>query len=371
MAAAGIDVVRFAHRPSVQPILSPAERQEAAATRYLATGSPLPLILALLRTACSSPRRTARAVRELRRLSRAGFANVGHLLLACRLVEEMRAAGIGCLHVHFAMTSAVVAMLARHLGGPPWTLTVHGPEEFDPERAGVLSDMVRSATAVVAVSEWAASHVGRSRASAGSRPAVVRLGVDPAHMSAPTPLDPQGPILCVARLDRRKGHHVLLDALALIAPQSRTFQVELIGDGPIRQELESLVDRRGLAKLVRFGGWQSQDELISRLDACRFLVMPSLAEGLPVALMEAFARARPVIATDVGGIGELVAHRANGLLVSAGDTVELSKAILELASAPAEQLSEWGRRGRRTIEAQYDARSNARALIDVWNGLRI
>src|SRR5688572_23816593 len=324
VSAVGLEVCRIAHRPSDQPILSQGELEEASRTYYLATRSIFTLVLACLRRAVSDPLRMVRAVRLLRMMGRTGSARVGHLLLACRLVDQLQAMRVDYLHVHFAMTSAAVAALSRQLGGPPWTLTVHGPEEFDAARATAFAVLVRAASATVAVSNWAAGFVAQVEKPGGGAARVVRLGVDGDYLSVPSEIDPSGPILCIARLDRRKGHDVLLDALALIPSERRNFQVELIGDGPLRRELESAVARRGLSKLVRFRGWLSQKEVLSRLDACRCLVMPSLAEGLPVALMEAFARARPVIATSVGGTTELVAHRINGLVVTAGDAVELS-----------------------------------------------
>jgi colanic acid/amylovoran biosynthesis glycosyltransferase len=367
--SAGVDVSRFAHRPSDQPILSPIEREEAAVTRYLATGSMFSLLGAFLRQAISSPMRMMRASRELRVMLRAGSANVGHLLLACRLVEHLKAARVDCLHVHFAMSSAVVAMLTRLLGGPPWTLTVHGPEEFDAARATTFASLVRAASATVAVSEWAAGFAARIDTQSGHSPRLVRMGVDSDYLSAPAAMDPSGPILCIARLDRRKGHDVLLAALDLIPRDRRNFQIELIGDGPLRHELESAVARHGFSSFVRFRGWLSQPEVLARLDACRCLVMPSLAEGLPVALMEAFARARPVIATSVGGITELVTHRVNGLVVPAGDVVGLSRAVLEIVEATPGQLSEWGHSGRRSIEIGFNSSRNAQALAAIWEGL--
>jgi len=367
--AAGIDVCRFAHRPSDQPILSPIDMEEAAATHYLATSGIFSLLGAFLRQTICRPLRMMRASGQLRVMLRAGSANVGHLLLACRLVEYLKAARVDYLHVHFAMSSAVVAMLTRLLGGPPWTLTVHGPEEFDAERAKTFASVVRAASATVAVSEWAAGFIARIDTQDGRVPRVVRMGVDSDYLSAPAAIDPSGPILCIARLDRRKGHDVLLAALALIPRDRRNFQVELIGDGPLRHELESAVARRGFSTFVRFRGWISQHEVLSRLDACRCLVMPSLAEGLPVVLMEAFARARPVIATSVGGITELVTHRVNGLVVPAGDAVELSRAVLEIVGATSVQLFEWGYRGRLSIESEYVSSRNAQALAAVWKGL--
>jgi glycosyltransferase involved in cell wall biosynthesis len=122
------------------------------------------------------------------------------------------------------------------------------------------------------------------------------------------------------------------------------------------------VDRLGLADVVKFRGWLSQGELRDRLDACRFTVLPSLSEGLPVAIMESFARARPVIATDIAGVTELVEHQRNGIVVPAGDATRLAAAIEALLEAPEAELHRMGMRGRERVVDECDSDRNAREL---------
>ena len=343
MSACDIDVYRFAHRPSIQPLLAQQDLEDAAATHYLATQSVLQMLVALLRVTLARPTRMAGALREFLRLRRAGTARFGHVLLACLLTERLREAKVDCLHVHFAMSSAVVAMLARQLGGPPYTLAVHGPEEFEAARSDTLEILVRASSATVAVSNWAARFVAQVTGVAHPPVRIIRMGVDDVYLSKPKCIDPFGAVLCVARLDSRKGHQVLFEALASIPIDQRALQVQLIGDGPMRRELERDVSRLGLSEHVSFLGWLSQDEIVAKLDACRFLVLPSLDEGLPVVLMEAFSRSRPVIATDVGAIQELVAHGLNGFVVKVGDADELKASHLSNASiSPRPAFQYWG-----------------------------
>jgi len=372
VSALGHEVVRFAHRPSEQPLLSEADVADAAATTYLASGSRWSLVAAILQSAMQRPGLLAKAIRETVRLRKIGPVNAGHLLLACKLASCMKAASVDHLHVHFAMTSAAVAKLARSLGGPPWTLAVHGPEELESSRARMFATLVQASDETIPVSEWAATFVRRVPRPDGHPVGqnLVHMGVDDPFLERPVPLDAAGPMLCIARLERRKGHSVLLDAIGSIRQQQPDLRVELIGDGPLRKSLQTALDRRGLSRHVTLKGWLAPKQVVDSLDRCRCLVLPSLAEGLPVVVMEAFARGRPVIAADVGGITELVRHRFNGLLVPPGNAVQLGGALLELARASPEQLAEMGARGRALVESEYDSARNARKLAAIWSKLR-
>jgi glycosyltransferase involved in cell wall biosynthesis len=175
-----------------------------------------------------------------------------------------------------------------------------------------------------------------------------------------------GNVLCVARLELRKGHDVLLDAVASMLDDQPSIRVELIGDGPMRRTLESELRRRRLTANVALLGWLAPEQIAAKLDGCRCLVLASLAEGLPVVLMEAFARQRPVIATNVGGVSELVKHGINGLVVPAGDSARLGSALRELMDAPIDRLAEMGARGRELVESEYRSAANAGKLVAIW-----
>jgi colanic acid/amylovoran biosynthesis glycosyltransferase len=368
---AGVTVLRFAHRPSNQPFAGAADRVEAERTEYLATAPLASLLLSFLRIAASRPGRIWIAMRRALRLRPAKIAHLGHLLLACRLLERLRRAGARQLHVHFGLESAVVAMLTRDLGGPPWSMTVHGPEEFEPEKRSKLRILVQAAGETIAISEWAANAIRRIAGPEDPAIRVIGMGVDNEFLTPPVAVRDSGSILCIARLETRKGHEVLLDALSSIPAQRRNFLCELIGDGSCRAQLEAEVSRRRLAANIRFTGWLTEDEVRRKLDLCRFLVLPSLAEGLPVVIMEAFARARPVIATGVAGVAELVRHDENGMLVAAGDSGALARAIEFMHGLPAERLFELGLRGRTIVLDKCDSRRNALELAATWQRRRV
>jgi glycosyltransferase involved in cell wall biosynthesis len=365
---AGWKVVRFAHRPSAQPLASASDRIESERTEYLATGNPIGLLIPLLAALIARPARVAKAASLLGSFGLRNLRGLSYFLLACRLQDRLASVGVLHLHVHFAQSSAVVAALAHALGGPRWSMTVHGPEDFEPGRLPRLAALARAAGGVAAISEWAATEVRRAAAGARIDIRVVRMGVDSACLDAPVSIAPAGPIACVARLDDRKGHRVLFDALVLLKDHGERPVVELLGDGPERQALEAEARERGLAGQLEFRGWQTEEGVRASLDGCRFLVLPSRAEGLPVAIMEAFARARPVIATAIAGIPEIVEDGRNGRLVPAGDAPALASAIRQLLAMTPAQLEALGLQGRRAVEMRFDSQQNAGLLTALWKG---
>jgi glycosyltransferase involved in cell wall biosynthesis len=154
----------------------------------------------------------------------------------------------------------------------------------------------------------------------------------------------------VGRLTPPKDHSTFLKAAALIlqkAPQTRFL---IVGDGPLRKDLELQAQRLGLGKPLVFAGLRT--DIPAVLAALDVLVFSSLWEGLPVALLEGMAAARPVVATAVGGIPEVVAPDKSAFLVPPGDAVALSQACLRLASDPATRRS-MGQAGLERVAALY------------------
>lgn len=139
-------------------------------------------------------------------------------------------------------------------------------------------------------------------------------------------------LLILASLVRRKGIDVLLDAFAKLSGDGRNAVLWIAGDGPERASLERRASELGIGARVRFLG--RRDDTADLLAACDVFVLPSRREGLGVAALEAMAAARPVVATDVGGLGETVVHERTGLLVPPEDPVALGAAIDRLTGDP-------------------------------------
>jgi len=142
----------------------------------------------------------------------------------------------------------------------------------------------------------------------------------------------------------------------------------LIGDGPMRGELESFIGRNNLAGCVVLRGWQSNEKVRQEIVAARAMVLPSFAEGLPVVVMEALALGRPVISTFVAGIPELVEEGITGYLVPAGSIERLAEAMRRVLREDVARLREMGARGAARVAEAHDASREAEKLANLFRG---
>jgi hypothetical protein len=179
----------------------------------------------------------------------------------------------------------------------------------------------------------------------------------------------------VAALQPYKGIPVLIEACARLAAAGFRFHCDIVGDGPLRHSLADAIASAGLGASVRLRGALRQDEVAALLHEAELFVLPSVVapdgqmEGIPVALMEAMAAERPVIASAISGIPELVEHAASGLLVEPGNPRALAEAIACLLG-DARRARELGRRARDTVRRAFrlDACTAAlRCELDRWN----
>jgi len=368
----GLVVQRYAVRGWDGPLADAEDIQERASTRYLLQSGMTGLVGPLLRALVSAPGRffaaLALAWRMGRRADRPLPYHLVYLAQACTLLGWLRQSGAVHLHAHFGTNPAEVAMLVRALGGPPYSFTVHGPEEFDkPEFLG-LREKIDRAAFVVAISSYGRSQLYRWAAlAAWPKVRVVHCGLESAFHAVAASAPPTLPrLVCVGRLCEQKGQLLLIEAAHRLAARGIPFELVLAGDGEMRGEIEREVARLDLAPRVRITGWISSAQVRDEILGSRALVLASFAEGLPVVLMEAMALCRPVVSTFVAGIPELVREGETGWLVPAGDIEALTAALEACLAAPPEQLSEMGRRGRDRALARHDANVGAARLAELF-----
>jgi glycosyltransferase involved in cell wall biosynthesis len=158
---------------------------------------------------------------------------------------------------------------------------------------------------------------------------------------------------------------LLIEALGRLKRDGLEAELVLIGDGPLRAEIEQGIVEHGLVGQVHLAGWADGSAIRQALDDACALVLPSLGEGLPVVIMEAFARGRPVLSTYVAGIPELVVPGQNGWLVPAGSVEALVDALRQVLDTPSTRLAELGRDGRARVAEQHDASRNGGQLADL------
>ncbi len=167
----------------------------------------------------------------------------------------------------------------------------------------------------------------------------------------------------VATLKEQKGHRFLLNALPKVVKQYPDLKVLFIGDGELRDALQSRTLGLGLENYVHFLG--NRSDVPALLAASDYFILPSLWEGLPMALAEAMASGLPVIATRVSGTSQVMIHAETGLLVPPGNSDELSFAMLKLLSNPV-RATEMGAAARRRVEVHFSAQAQAREYVALF-----
>ncbi|OZB49375.1 MAG: hypothetical protein B7X42_05435, partial [Thiomonas sp. 14-66-4] len=287
---------------------------------------------------------------------------------ACRLVQWARAAGAVHVHAHFGTNSAEVVLLARLLGGPRFSFTVHGPEEFDKPLGIHLREKIEHSAFVVAISSFCRSQLFRWVGSAHwGKVEVVRCGIEPNfHSGVEVRCNPSRQLVCVGRLSEQKGHLLLIEAAALLAAEGEDFTLLLAGDGELRAQIEATIAANGLGGRVVITGWIGSMQVRELLLGSRALVLSSFAEGLPVVVMEAMALGRPVVATQVAAMAELVEDGSSGWLCPAGDAAALAAAMRRCLHASEEQLTAMGTHGRAVVLSRHDADREAQKLGNLF-----
>lgn len=374
LEAQGVEIVRVSIRGWDDVLVDAQDRAEQARTRYLLRDGAAPLLrhglLAALRTPKAFVQALGCALRQWRRGDRSLALNLISLLEAAYLKHLFENRDVQHFHVHFGTNGAAVAMLCRKLGGPTYSLTVHGPEEFDAPRQLGLDVKVAGAAFAIAISHFAAGQLRRWVQPADRRRIhIVRCGLDATFLSR----EPQAPpdnrrLVCVGRLCMPKAQTELVEAIGDLHDDGIDVELVLAGDGEDRPEIERLIERRGLQQKIQITGWLSADQVRQQIESARAMVLGSTAEGLPVVLMEALALGRPVIATYIAGIPELVAEAQAGWLVPSGDRNALITAIRECLESPVAGLRAQGMRGKALVERNHSAAIEAAKLRAMFEG---
>ena len=365
--AAGLTVLRYSIRAAPPSLPDPRDTAERDVTTVVLAQGAMGLIGALAVQIITHPIGFLRALGCAFAMARASWGSawrqLAYLAEAAWLCRAWRREGVTHVHAHFGTNPAAVARLARAWGGPRYSFTVHGPDEFDTPLSGDLHGKIADAAFVAGISSYGRSQLMRwSTPEDWAKIAVVRCGVDASFLDSDAGDPPDNATLCcVARLSPQKGLHILVEAIAKVAPECPDLRVVIVGDGPLRASLEQQAATLGVTGNIAFVGTASGDTVRQHLLDARAFVLPSFAEGLPVVLMEALALRRPVITTWVAGIPELVDAKV-GWLSPAGDVDALADAIRAALAAPMADLARMGDEGRRRVAAAHDAMANGADL---------
>lgn len=366
----GHDVVRYAVRPVRFPLVDKHDLQEAKLTRHVLRQPFKVMAASIATTMAAKPRGFLRAsLTAVQFAHKAGGSYLRHLIYlaeATVLASWCRQDGIQHLHAHFGTNAATVACLAKMMSDIKVSITVHGPEEFDrPERLG-LKEKVAMSDFTVAVSSFGRSQLLRwTRLQDWRKIHVVACGIDNHGIEtrdSEYPFEPR--LVCIGRLSEQKGHLLLLQAVHRLVSKGLDIRLTLVGDGPLREVIERCIQELHLTHVVEITGTASQERIHEELRRSRALVCPSFAEGLPVVLMESMGLGRPVIATYIAGIPELV-RPDTGWLVPAGDVDALADCMEEVLRLDPLELARMGAAAKQRALARHDVRKSASKLEDL------
>lgn len=363
----GLQLPRLAVRRWDGHLVDPRDIAEQARTQYILTDNTSGLLRAFFADMVMNPLGLTRSLPTWLKLwfrsDRGMIRNTAYLLEAIYLRRQAATMGLRHIHVHFGTNAASVAMLSHLMGGPTYSFTSHGPDEFNRPEEHSFDLKIHHAAFVIAISRYC-----RDRLAALALPKdaakiqIARCGIALEEFQPDDqPFPENRTLVCIGRLCPQKGQVHIPAAVGKLRDEFPDLRVILVGDGESRAEIEAEIAKHQVADFIELRGWVANLEVRDLLRASRGMLLPSYAEGLPIVIMEAFALGRPVISTTVAGIPELVDETC-GWIIPPGSHDQLVAAMRAMLRATPAELAEMGRVGRKRVEHLHDRRIPARLL---------
>jgi len=292
-----------------------------------------------------------------------------------RFLVELLRFDAPLVHVHLAPRASFwrksVFCRVAEITGRPYLLHVHGSEfmqfhdrECSARSRRLIARTFRKAAIVFALSEqW---RIDLLRICPDAHVEVLPNAVPLPDLSAPAARHPSGRLTVVflGRLGKRKGTCALIEAFARVASSRPDVHLTCGGDGDVAGATR-LAQQLGIADKVTCTGWLGPDDAARALSAADVFTLPSHAEGVPMALLEAMSWGLPAVTTPVGGIAQVVTHGESGLLVPPGDVDALAAALGALLDDP-QQRMRLGAAARRVVEQQFSIDAAMHRLRGVY-----
>ncbi len=297
---------------------------------------------------------------------------VGILPKCTAMARQMEREGITHIHAHFATHPALAAWVVHCLTGIPYSFTAHGSDIHT--RQTMLATKVRDARFAVMISRYNTRFViDHCGPELKSKMRLLHCGIDPEYFRPRLERRDASNILrilCVASLRRVKGHIYLLQACRRLLKRQGDFHVDMVGSGPLSEELFAATRELGLEHHVSWHGDQPRDRVAELMKVADVAVLTSIQdakgrrEGIPVVLMEAMASELPVVASDQSGIPELVVNGQTGLLAPPEDDATIADHLIRLSLDP-ELRQRMGHAGRERVVKLFNIETNA-AVLASW-----
>ena len=362
VAAADAGVVQPAAAPWVERLQRPGPGEGARALAWWLLRRPLRTLGTLTTVVAAHARRPGILVRALVTVP-----------LAAAHARRFRRARVDHVHAHFANYPTLAAWIAHRLAGVSYSFTPHAHDLF--VHQAMLARKAADAAFVVAISDYNRRFLLEQAGPTIDVP-IVRYGIDPERFTfrvRPANGDAPPRIACVARLLAYKGHAVLLRAIADAPPPLAGAQLELVGDGPLRAELERDVAALGLCDRVRFHGAVPEPVVADVLARADVFALPSVIspdgdrEGIPNALIEAMAAGLPAVSTYHSGVPELIEDGRTGYLAQPGDVDDLRAALVRALSEP--DPAPRAEAARAVVEVEFSSHHSARRLVELFSAV--
>ena len=370
--ARGVDLeILSIRRPDAT--LSASQRALSRRVRYLLPASVSRVIVAHLATAVRRPRTYfGTLIWLLTRPHRAGRSRTAiHFATGVYVAWLLRDRRGIHIHAHFADRAATVAMVASRLLDTTYSVTAHAREIY--VQPVLLPERIGQAAFAITCTDYNRQHLANVLApQVASR--VVRLyhGLDLTAFDDSARRRVEGSahtLLAVAQLKEKKGLRYLVEACRLLADRGRATRCEIVGDGPLRSDLERLVGELGLRESVVLAGPLPFPEVLERYRQASAFVLPCIVasdgdrDGIPNAILEAMAAGMPVVSTRVSGIPEVVRDGETGLLVAEGSAAAIADAVERLFE-DRDLAAKLGAGGRALVHREFDLGKNIDRLLE-------
>jgi len=281
--------------------------------------------------------------------------------------------GVDHVHVHFANRAAHTAFFLKEISGIPFSVTAHGQDFMkDLGSDDLLREICAAAEFVAAETDYSRDLLRQRCPASAAKIHRIYNGIDLERFSARgSASDNRIPrIVSVGRLVTFKGFEDLIDACAELARRRVDFACEIVGDGPLRERLQTKIEQLDLSSRVNLLGSLSQNAVLEKLQAADLFALAATTDAqgatdvFPTVILEAMASARPVVSTRIAGIPELVVHGETGTLVSPSDTTAFAQALEQLLRDP-DLRQCYGRTGRARIEQRFRIEQTVTPLVDL------
>ena len=294
------------------------------------------------------------------------FRFVAAATLAQRILKQK----IDHVHVHFAHVPTDIAMYATQMANIPFSVTSHANDIF--ERGWLLEEKIHRSKFFITISQFNKRYLTKLAPHQEKKISVVYCGVDNRQfmitekkLNSPLKLFRFG---FLGRLVEKKGAEFLIRAAKELSLTRTDFCIQMVGNGPLLESLQQMINQLGIDKLVKLKGAMANNQVSNWLGTLDAFVLPSVKDkngdmdGIPVSLMEAMASGVPVLSTDISGIKELVINQQTGLLIEPGNTVALAAAMATLLDMPKPELATLSHQANNHINENFNQLTNAKTI---------